>query len=52
MAKYITVYAYSKKHGLSNDTVMRWVKKGKLPHKVKIEPKKVILIKEDEPFKK
>lgn len=52
MSKYITVYAYSKKHGLSNDTVMRWVRKGKLPHKREIIEKEVILIKEDEKFKK
>ena len=50
--KYITVYAFAKKHGVSVHTINARVYKGTLPHKRETIEKEVILIKEDEKFKK
>jgi hypothetical protein len=47
MAKYVTMYAYAKKHKLSVDTLKRWVLKGKVPHIVNKVVIDKILIKED-----
>jgi predicted DNA-binding transcriptional regulator AlpA len=52
MAKYISVYAYAKKHKIPFSTVWDRIKAGTLPHKREIIEKEVILIKEDEKFKK
>jgi hypothetical protein len=50
--KYISVYAYTKKHNIPFSTVWDRIKAGTLPHKRETIEKEVILIKEDEKFKK
>lgn len=48
MAKYISVYEYALKNGLSNDTLMRWIKKGKVKDikRVTIEVERIFINKD------
>lgn len=52
MAKYISIYAYAKNNKIPFSTVWDRIKAGTLPHKRETIEKEVILIKEDEKFKK
>lgn len=44
--QYISVYEYALKHNLSNDTLMRWIKKGKITDIKRIIVERVLINKD------
>jgi len=44
--QYISVYEYALKHKLSNDTLMRWIKKGKITDIKRIIVERVLINKD------
>ncbi len=44
--QYISVYEYALKHKLSNDTLMRWIKKGKITDIKRVVIERVLINKD------